>query len=229
MAGMCRITVLALLFTAARKFCNVAGVEAEQDCKPNVFKQFWTNYTKVWTIWTTDDYYDCQWEERENMNETGLQIATHFLYYNKSYTWHRYWMFDENNTLTSLEEPIGVYKRHLVYQNTSCAVLKVELWWFVNASGNNEEEPKDKEERTTTKPDEDGFESVCVESDREGKCLCNSRPHYKVLANDSATEDDLTDCIHAYNRTRGKLFKSVKVYKPECKNTSRKYQSVTSH
>uniref|UniRef100_A0A131Z625 Lipocalin n=1 Tax=Rhipicephalus appendiculatus TaxID=34631 RepID=A0A131Z625_RHIAP len=202
MAGMCRITVLALLFTAARKFCNVAGVEAEQDCKPNVFKQFWTNYTKVWTIWTTDDYYDCQWEERENMNETGLQIATHFLYYNKSYTWHRYWMFDENNTLTSLEEP---------------------------TSGNNEEEPKDKEERTTTKPDEDGFESVCVESDREGKCLCNSRPHYKVLANDSATEDDLTDCIHAYNRTRGKLFKSVKVYKPECKNTSRKYQSVTSH
>ncbi|KAL1442434.1 hypothetical protein MTO96_030805, partial [Rhipicephalus appendiculatus] len=66
-----------------RKFCNVAEVEAQQDCKPNVFKQFWTNYTKVWTIETNDDKYECQWEKLINMNETGLEIETHFLYYSR--------------------------------------------------------------------------------------------------------------------------------------------------
>uniref|UniRef100_A0A131YTZ6 Lipocalin n=1 Tax=Rhipicephalus appendiculatus TaxID=34631 RepID=A0A131YTZ6_RHIAP len=138
---MLKIIVIVLLLCAAKK-CNAAKIEAQQSLgsntatkKPNAFKEFWTNHTKVWTAKSTDMFhYTCEREVLSNMNDTGLQITTYFDVKN-SFTLN--WTFTENDSITCTLSSNVKLRRQIIYENGTCAVLKLEVW-SRNDSGSQE-------------------------------------------------------------------------------------------
>uniref|UniRef100_A0A131YRS0 Lipocalin n=1 Tax=Rhipicephalus appendiculatus TaxID=34631 RepID=A0A131YRS0_RHIAP len=142
MAGMFEITVLALVLTAARTICNATEMVMQEPpgsttgtAKPNPFKVFWTNHTKVWTAKSTDMFhYTCEREVLSNMNDTGLQITTYFDVKN-SFTLN--WTFTENDSITCTLSSNVKLRRQIIYENGTCAVLKLEVW-SRNDSGSQE-------------------------------------------------------------------------------------------
>ncbi|KAL3196112.1 hypothetical protein MRX96_015592 [Rhipicephalus microplus] len=128
MSTIFRFTVLALI-TATRTLCNAAEMNSEESARtsqevlPNVFKEFWKNHTKVWTVKSTHaPLYDCEREVFTSVNDTSLQTKIYFDTENSLN-----WTFTGNDTITSeLSEHITV-RRGILYQNGTCAVFKTEV------------------------------------------------------------------------------------------------------
>ncbi|XP_075721698.1 uncharacterized protein LOC142765030 [Rhipicephalus microplus] len=151
MAVMLKITRLALVLTATGVLHN-AGEAAVPEASSSIsetprnktFKEFWTNFTKVWTANSTVPYYKCEWQEPKNITDLGLTIITHF---EGRHYFTINWTFAENNTLTS-KLPDGEITRSFVYQNHTCAVFKDQISWNITESIPKKHKPKKGKKRT---------------------------------------------------------------------------------
>uniref|UniRef100_L7M8J4 Putative group i salivary lipocalin n=1 Tax=Rhipicephalus pulchellus TaxID=72859 RepID=L7M8J4_RHIPC len=231
MAGTFTITTLVLLFTAARTFSNVTKVEAPEDCKLNVFNEFWKNHTKMWTIQKTDVLRTCEWFEPKNITGSGLDIMTHFKDNNTPKEMKEHWIYEENATITRPDPAgYGQYEERIIHQNVTCAVIRVDLFWFAKDSWWNVtcgEQPKKDGKGQGDLKKQQGAGDTDMYPDWEEKCckkskkkdqpyLCNSRPHHKLLADDKSKKSVPKDCIDAYNNAKGTVWRDVQIYKDDC-------------
>uniref|UniRef100_A0A224YN75 Lipocalin n=1 Tax=Rhipicephalus zambeziensis TaxID=60191 RepID=A0A224YN75_9ACAR len=213
MAGMLKIAVLALVLTAAGKLSNAAESKVpkapgstSETTTQHTLQEFWKNYKKVWTANSTVPYYGCEWQEPTNINETGLQIITHFDTIN-AFTLN--WTFAEKNTMKSkLKE--GVFTRYMVYQNNTCAVFKDEFRRKISskeaegsASGKKKKE-KGKKGKKKTKY------SVGVD--------------YRMVFDDTKKGHVPADCREEYRKVIGNAT-NYRIYRNAC----RKAQAKKNH
>uniref|UniRef100_L7M8R7 Putative group i salivary lipocalin n=1 Tax=Rhipicephalus pulchellus TaxID=72859 RepID=L7M8R7_RHIPC len=132
MVDVLKITLIAVILTGAGELYDAAEAKMPQPSgcstettKQHAFQVFWTNHTEVWTANSTVPYYECEWKELKNMNETGLQIVTHFDTMNTSTL---NWTFAENDTMKS-ELKDGILRRRIVHQKQTCAVFRDAFFW----------------------------------------------------------------------------------------------------
>uniref|UniRef100_L7M9S6 Putative basic tail protein n=1 Tax=Rhipicephalus pulchellus TaxID=72859 RepID=L7M9S6_RHIPC len=121
MAGMFKITMLAIVLTAARTMCNPANMEkreppgcATETTKSNAFEVFWKNHSKVWTVKSTYIFsytsYICEREVPSKITPAGLQLTT---YFDVRYSFTLNCTFHEKDIMTCALSDNGVHGLHL--------------------------------------------------------------------------------------------------------------------
>uniref|UniRef100_L7M8K4 Putative group i salivary lipocalin n=1 Tax=Rhipicephalus pulchellus TaxID=72859 RepID=L7M8K4_RHIPC len=213
---MLKITVLALVLSAAGTLCNVAEAKVPKALTStpattgqHLLKEFWSIYKKVWTANSTVPIYGCEWEEPDNMTETGLQIKTHFDTVN-SFTLN--WTFTQNNTMKS-ELPEGEFRRSMVYRNWTCAVFKDEFWRKTPLEDTTTKKPAKKPKKKGKKEKKKKGKKGKKE---KGEKLTFSGVQYRMVFDDTKKGHVPDDCRQEYRNVIGTAT-NYRIYKNACR------------
>uniref|UniRef100_L7M8S8 Putative group i salivary lipocalin n=1 Tax=Rhipicephalus pulchellus TaxID=72859 RepID=L7M8S8_RHIPC len=187
MTGTLKITVVALVLTAAGKLCNAVDKNgptppgcATENTTKNAFQLFWKNHTKVWTANSTVMFYNCEWEEA-NITQDGLAAITHFDTYNMikfNWTFH-------NKDMMLCKREDGQIKRRMVYQSENCAVFVDQM------------KRRDNTSKTTVRPKFSGRQ-------------------YRLVVDDTHKTEVPEDCKRRYYKATSRL-QSYMIYREGCK------------
>uniref|UniRef100_A0A6G5A3J9 Putative group i salivary lipocalin n=1 Tax=Rhipicephalus microplus TaxID=6941 RepID=A0A6G5A3J9_RHIMP len=213
---MVKVAALSLVLSLAASICNAAKRKVPESpgstsetTGQNVFKEFWKNYTKVWTANSTIPYYLCEWQEPTNMSDNGLQIITHFDTTN-SFTLN--WTFAANNSMES-DFSDGIFRRYMVYQNWTCAVFRDEFWRKLTleeqkgglTEQNNKKRRKREKRKSTKAP------KVSVK-------LSFTSVDYRMVFDNTKKGHVPDDCRSKYREVINTA-KNYRIYKKACKMT----------
>uniref|UniRef100_A0A224YNN1 Lipocalin n=1 Tax=Rhipicephalus zambeziensis TaxID=60191 RepID=A0A224YNN1_9ACAR len=106
---------------------NIA--EATKSAEENLFRKFWQNHNKTWTVRATGGQYDCRHQEVQSINYTAIELKVYFKAGEHFVDRERFWTFGENGTLELIsswfEQRLRVLYRNC---NDTCLVVATEDW-----------------------------------------------------------------------------------------------------